>query len=112
MKRGLIFTDANFQEEVISSEIPVLVDFWGSWCTACKMVEPVIDELAGEMDGKIKIGKLNVDQNPRIGSLYDITGVPTFILFKAGNIVSRLIGARSKKQLLNLIKEAGIITEK
>ncbi len=110
MKRGLIFTDTNFQEQVLLSEVPVLVDFWGSWCPACKMVETIMNELAGEMDSKIKIGKLNVDQNPRIGSIYDITGVPTFILFKDGTAVSRLLGARSKRQLLYLIKEAGIIT--
>lgn len=112
MKRGLIFTDANFEDEVLSSEIPVLVDFWGSWCPACKMVEPIIDELASEMDGKIKVGKINVDQNPRIGSFYNINGVPTFILLKPGTIVGRVTGARSKRQLLNLIKEAEIITDK
>jgi thioredoxin 1 len=106
MKRGLVFTDADFEEEVLLSRIPVLVEFWGSWCTACKMTEPVIDELADELDGAIKVGKLNVDQNPRIGLLCEITGVPTFILFKNGSAARKLIGARSKKQLLALIESS------
>ena len=105
MKRGLVFTDADFEEQVLLSGIPVLVEFWGSWCTACKMAEPVIEELAGELDGVVRVGKLNVDQNPRIRSLCDITGVPTFVIFKDGVAVRRQVGARSKKQLLALVEE-------
>ncbi len=106
MKSVSRFTDANFKEEVLDCKIPVLVDFWGSWCPPCKMVEPVIDELAVELDGKIKVGKINVDQNRKVGAMFDISGVPTFILFKEGKTLGREIGARSKQQLLEMISKA------
>lgn len=109
MKEELKFTDANFKKEVFDCKIPVLVDFWGSWCPPCKMVEPVIDELATELDGKIKIGKINVDQNSKTKAMFNIFGVPTFILFKEGKIIRQEVGARSKQQLLMMIKEANII---
>ncbi len=105
MKSALRFTDANFENEVINSSLPVLVDFWGSWCPPCKMVEPVIEEISKELWGKVKVGKLNVDQNPRTGSAFQITGVPTFILFKDGKEIRREVGARSKQQLLQMIEE-------
>ena len=105
MKRALVFTDANFEEAVLSSRTPVLVEFWGSWCPACKMVEPILDELARELDEEpIRIGKLNVDQNPRAGSFCNITGVPAFIVFADGAMTQRLVGARSKKQLLAMYR--------
>jgi len=97
------FTSANFQREVLESELPVLVDFWASWCLPCKSMEPVIAELAEEYAGRVKIGKLNVDQNPAIAARYDIQGVPTFILFKAGKVVERCTGAQSKSQLKALL---------
>jgi len=106
MSECLRFTDKNFKEEVLDSESPVFVDFWGSWCPPCKMVEPVMDELAEHFDGKIKVGKLNVDQNPATRSKLDIGGAPTFILFKDGQVLVRIVGARSKKQLLELIETA------
>jgi thioredoxin 1 len=93
------FTSANFQTEVLESHIPVLVDFWASWCLPCKSMEPLISELSEEYEGKIKIGKLNVDQNPGIASCYNIQGVPTFILFDKGKIIDRCTGAQSKSQL-------------
>ena len=99
-------TDAAFDEAVHGPDVPVLVDFWGSWCPPCKMVEPVIDELAVELDGKLKVGKINVDQNRKVGAMFDISGVPTFILFKEGKILRREIGARSKQQLLEMISKA------
>jgi len=99
-------TDSNFKEQVLESESPVLVDFWSSWCPPCKMTEPVIDELASQLDGKIKVGKMNVDQNPGVSAEYNIAGVPTFILFKNGEILRREVGARSKQQLLKMIDEA------
>ena len=105
MKSVSRFTDANFKEEVLDCKIPVLVDFWGSWCPPCKMVEPVIDELTLELDGKIKVGKINVYHNCKVGAMFDISGVPTFILFKQGKILRREIGARSKQQLLEMIKQ-------
>ncbi len=106
MSECLRFTDKNFKEEVLGSELPVFVDFWGSWCPPCKMVEPVMDKLAKHFDGKIKVGKLNVDQNPQTRSMFNIGGAPTFILFKDSQVLERIVGARSKKQLLELIETA------
>ena len=102
----LRFTDKTFQKEVLESNQPVFVDFWGSWCPPCKMVEPVMDELARRFNGRIKVGKLNVDQNPQTRSMFDIGGAPTFILFKNGQVLGRVIGARSKKQLVEFIENA------
>ncbi len=106
MSECLKFTDKNFKEEVLDSESPVFVDFWGSWCPPCKMVEPVMDELAEHFDGEIKVGKLNVDQNPVTRSDFNIGAAPTFILFKDGKVLTRIVGARSTKQLLELIETA------
>ena len=106
MSECLRFTDKNFRDEVLDSKSPVFVDFWGSWCPPCKMIEPVMNELAKHFDGKIKIGKLNVDQNPATRSDLNIGGAPTFILFKDGEELTRIVGARSKKQLLELIETA------
>jgi len=102
----LRFTDKNFKKEVLESNLPVFVDFWGSWCPPCKMVEPIMDELAKHFDGKVKVGKLNVDQNPVTRSLLNISGAPTFILFNNGQPLARIVGARSKKQLVELIETA------
>ena len=106
MGESLRFTDKNFRQQVLDSEIPVFVDFWGSWCPPCKMVEPVIVELAEEFEGKIKVGKLNVDQNPATRAMYEIAGVPTFMLFKNGEVLFRVVGVRGKKQLVELIEGA------
>ena len=104
MSHELKFNDRNFEEEVIKSELPVLVDFWASWCPPCKMVEPVIAELAEEYAGKVKVGKLHVDQNPRIASKYGVMGLPTFIIFNGGKEVQRKVGAQSKGQLRKMLE--------
>jgi len=104
MKKCLRFTDKNFRQEVLDSELPAFVDFWGSWCPPCKMVEPVIDELAEHLDKTVKVGKLNIDQNPTTRSMFNISAAPTFILFKDGRILCRIIGACAKKQLLEIIE--------
>ena len=103
MSQVLRLNDRNFEQEVCHAETPVLVEFWASWCPPCKMAEPVLDELSRECDGNIKIGKLNVDQNPRTGSRYQIKGVPTFILFNSGKPVRQKVGAQSKDQLKRLV---------
>jgi thioredoxin 1 len=108
MNKELRLTDFNFKTEALESKMPVLVDFWGSWCPACKMMEPVIQELSQEYDGKIKIGKLNVDQNNHTATNYKINGVPTFIILNSGKIISRRTGAQSKLQLKQMLEEAGI----
>jgi thioredoxin 1 len=105
MSHELRFTDANFEKEVIKSDLPVLVDFWASWCPPCKMVEPVIRDLAEQYNGRAKIGKLNVDQNPKTGSKYAIQGVPTFIVFNSGKEIQRRTGAQSKAQLQEMLSE-------
>ena len=105
MDRVLRLTDANFEREVLESDVPVLVDFWASWCPPCKMVEPVIEELAAEYDGRLKVGKLQVDQNPRTASRYQIMGVPTFHLFRDGKVLQRRTGAQSKAQLLQMLSQ-------
>ncbi len=105
MSHELRFTDANFEKEVIKSDLPVLVDFWGSWCPPCKMVEPVIKDLAQQYNGRLKVGKLNTDQNPKMASKYTIQGVPTFIVFRSGKEMQRRVGAQSKTQLQKILSE-------
>jgi len=103
MTHPVRLTDVNFDEQVLRSEIPVLVDFWTSWCPPCKMVEPVLEELASEYCGRLLVGKLQVDQNPRMGVRYQVMGVPTFALFRAGEVVQWRVGAQSKGQLLRML---------
>ncbi len=105
MGQVLRLTDANFEQEVLEADTPVLVDFWASWCPPCKMVEPVIAELATEYDGRLKVGKLNVDQNPRAAARHNIMGVPTFIVFSAGEAGERRTGAQSKAQLQDMLRD-------
>ena len=97
------FTDANFDEEVVNSKMPVLVDFWASWCIPSQMMKPTIDRLATEYEGRVKIGKINVDQNPKTRERFKINGCPTVIVFKDGKEVVRKIGAQSDNQLRSLI---------
>jgi thioredoxin 1 len=99
-------TDINFEEEVIKSPIPVLVDFWASWCIPSQMMIPVLNKMYKEYDGKVKIRKLNVDQNPRMRDKYQIFGCPTFILFKNGVELDRRVGAQSDDQLREIIRAA------
>ncbi|MDY0290893.1 MAG: thioredoxin [Desulfuromonadaceae bacterium] len=101
----LEFTDANFDNEVLQSTEPVLVDFWATWCAPCKALTPVIEELATEFAGKVKIGKVNVDENPETPGKYGVRGIPTLILFKGGNVVEQLVGAVPKSQLRDLINK-------
>ncbi len=89
-------TDKNFETEVIKSDLPVLVDFWAPWCGPCQMMGPIIDELATEMEGKMKIGKVNVDENPEISGKYEIMSIPALKVFKGGQIIKEFVGAQNK----------------
>jgi len=97
------FTDQNFEEEVLKSELPVLVDFFAVWCGACQMMAPVIEEMAKELEGKVKIGKMNVDENPQTAEKYGIMSIPTLILFKNGEPVKTLQGFRGKEDIVKEI---------
>ncbi|MFH1996564.1 MAG: thioredoxin [Candidatus Omnitrophota bacterium] len=100
------FNKENFDREVIDSKDPVLVDFWASWCAPCKLLEPTVKEIAGEFEGKMKTGKVNVDDNPEIATKLSILNIPTLILFKGGREASRMIGVNSKDAIASKIRGA------
>ena len=93
-------SDASFEQDVLKSANPVLVDFWAEWCGPCKMIAPILDEVAGEQKGKVKIAKVNVDEQPDLARRFDVMSIPTLILFKDGAPAKRIVGARGKGQLL------------
>lgn len=97
------FNDTNFESEVLESQIPVLVDFWAEWCMPCRIVGPTVEALAAEYEGKIKIGKLNVDQNPVMPGKYGVSGIPSLLLYKGGQVVDSVVGAAPKEQLAEML---------
>lgn len=99
-------TDDTFQQEVLDSELPVLVDFWADWCAPCKMIAPIVEELANEFDGKVKFTKLDVDSNPRTATTYGIRGIPTLLIFSGGEPVKQVVGAVPKSVLKKNLEEA------
>jgi len=100
----VIVTDDNFQEEVISSEKPVLVDYWATWCGPCKMVGPIVEEIASEYQEKLKVGKLDVDNNQTSAAQQNVMSIPTLLIFKDGEVVAQQVGAVSKTQLIEFIE--------
>ncbi|MDH5648907.1 MAG: thioredoxin TrxA [Gammaproteobacteria bacterium] len=106
MSEGIVYvTDDSFESEVLKADGPVLVDYWAEWCGPCKMITPVLEEIAQEYTGKIKVAKLNIDENPSTPPKYGIRGIPTLMLFKAGNVEATKVGAVSKSQLSAFLDE-------
>jgi thioredoxin 1 len=102
----LALNDANFDRDVLQSDMPVLVDFWATWCSPCKAIAPLIDAVAEEYAGKLKVGKVNVDENPATPGKYGVRGIPTLVLFKGGAVVDQVVGAIPRSQLEALIAKA------
>jgi len=98
------FTDANFKQEVLQSDKVTLIDLWAEWCVPCRMMTPVVEELATEYKGRVVGGKLNVDDNPEVPTNYNVRGIPTFLLFKNGELKEKIVGAQSKKFLQDKIE--------
>ena len=106
MAEGIVtLTDNTFDEEIKGSVEPVLVDFWAEWCGPCKMITPILEEIAAEHEGKLRVVKLNVDDNPGVARRFEVMAIPTLILFKEGEPAKRLIGAKGKGQLLQELEE-------
>ncbi len=98
-------SDAEFESSVLQGDKPSLIDFWAEWCQPCKMLAPTVEEIAGEYEDKIMVGKLNVDDNPATATKYGIRGIPTLLLFKGGQVVQQLVGVKSKAEIKKIIDE-------
>jgi len=98
-------TDSLFESSILKSDIPVLVDFWASWCAPCKAIAPIVEEIASDYSGKVKVAKMNVDENPATPGKYGVRGIPTLILFKNGQVVDQVVGAVPKNQIKALVEK-------
>lgn len=103
MSAALQLTEKNFENEVVKSALPVLVDFWAEWCGPCRMIAPIIEEIARDLEGKLKVAKINVDNEQELATQFNIMSIPTILLFKNGEVVEQIVGAMSKDQLLKKI---------
>lgn len=102
----LEITDSNFEQEVVKSATPTLIDFWAVWCAPCRAIAPIVEQLANDYDGKVRFGKLNVDDNPAVATKFEIRSIPTLLLFKDGKVLGQVIGAVPKAKLEDLVKKA------
>lgn len=98
-------TNQNFKTDFLDAGVPVLVDFWAPWCSPCRMIAPIIDEIAAELEGKLKVGKLNVDENREVAIEYGVMSIPTLIVFKGGQAVDRVVGFKSKNELKSILEK-------
>lgn len=105
MAKEVTLTSANFEDEVQNSAIPVLVDFWAEWCVPCKMISPILEEIAEDFDGKIKVGKINVDQEEALAGRFNIISIPTLMVFKGGEVVNQQVGAGSRDAIEKLFAD-------
>ena len=101
----VVVTDAEFESTVLQSDKPVILDFWAEWCQPCKMLSPTVEEIAGEYEDTVRVGKLNVDDNPDTATKYGIRGIPTLLFFKGGQVVQQLVGVKSKSEIKKVIDE-------
>ena len=104
-EKVVTITDAEFESSVLQSDKPVILDFWAEWCQPCKMLSPTVEAIADEYEEKIKVGKLNVDDNPNIATKYGIRGIPTLLFFKGGEVVQQMVGVKSKTEIKKVIDE-------
>ena len=105
MSQEVVVTDSNFKNEVLSSNIPVLVDFWAEWCAPCRALAPVVEKVAAANIGKLKVGKLNVDENPGSAQQYGIQGIPTLLIFKGGKVAHQMVGFQSQSNIQRAVDE-------
>ena len=108
MKSTVELNETNFETEVLQSAQPVLVDFWAEWCGPCKMLSPVLDEIAGEQTGRVKIAKLNIDQNPALAARFGVRAVPTLLYFAGGQVRHQAVGLQSKKAIVSKLEELAL----
>ena len=100
----LKITSENFESEVMQSDKPVLLDFWASWCMPCKMLSPTIDEIAGEVEQRVEVGKVNVDEEPKLAQKFNVMSIPTLVIIKDGKVQSTSVGVRSKQEILGMLE--------
>jgi len=106
MGKTIEITDATFDKEILKSDKPALIDFWAPWCGPCRAVAPIVEELAGEYEGRVKVAKMNVDENQNTPAQYGIRGIPTLLLFKGGQLVGQIVGAQPKSKFVEAIQKA------
>lgn len=105
MGKPIELTDANFDQEVLKSDIPVMVDFWATWCGPCRMIAPIVEELAADYEGKVKVGKMDVDSNQQIAMKFNVMSIPNVLFFKGGQVVDQVIGAFPKKNFVEKLEK-------